>query len=138
MKESIVEEQREMERKKRLFREEEKQRKIMKLRYQKEATEVQLGERDVISKEVMEAHENGYRNLVKDTSSMMLHKKGFGLLGAIGHGPRVRIPPTGYHEEPKMDREFYLKRQAAGGGVPSHSQEAQERNWEMTVATLFC
>lgn len=138
IQDKIANEQRENDRKRRLFIQEEKLRKVMKARYHKEATEVQLGERDVISKEVMDAHLSGYKITIKDSQ---LHKnvgKGGGLLSMIGHGPRVREPHTGLRNEPKMDREFYLKRQTAGGGVPSHSEEAQDRTWNMTVTTLFC
>ena len=51
--------------------------------------------------------------------------------------PRVREPPGGPHAEKKLDRELYLKRQAAGGGIPSNSLVALERNWEFAVNTLF-
>ena len=104
----------------------------MKQRYQKEATEVKLGERDMISQEVMNAHLSGYKMNISNQT-----KGKNGLLGHIGHGPRVREPTTGLHRDRKMDREFYMKRQAAGGGVTSNSISAKERNWEMTVATLF-
>merc|ERR1712218_490713 len=130
----IAAEQREADRKKRLFAEEEIERKIMKQRYHKEATEVKLGERDMISEEVMNAHLSGYKmNINKNSKS-----RAGGLLMSIGHGPRVREPPTGFHQDRKMDRELYLKRQAAGGGVPSNSIQSQEKNWEMAVSTLFC
>ena len=33
--------------------------------------------------------------------------------------------------------EFYRKRQAAGGGIPSGSLQNQERQWNETIATLF-
>jgi len=129
----IAAEQREADHKKRLFAEEEIERKIMKQRYHKEATEVKLGERDMISEEVMNAHLSGYKmNTNKNSKS-----RAGGLLMSIGHGPRVREPSTGYHE-PKMDRELYMKRQAAGAGVPSNSIQAQEKNWDMAVSTLFC
>ena len=51
--------------------------------------------------------------------------------------PRVREPPGGFHTEKKLDKEMYLKRQAAGGGVPSNSLSVQERNWLFAVNTLF-
>lgn len=127
----IAAEQREADRKKRLFQEEEIERKIMKQRYQKEATEVKLGERDMISQEVMNAHASGYKMNITNQA------KKNGLLGNIGHGPRVREPSTGFHHDRKMDREFYMKRQAAGAGVPSNSIQSQERNWDMAVSTLF-
>ena len=128
----IAHEQREADRKKRLFIEEEIERKRMKQRYQKEATEVKLGERDMISQEAMNAHLSGYKMTLANQA------RSNGLLEDIGNGPRVREPGTGLHREPKMDRDLYIKRQKAGGGVPSNSIQAQERNWDMTVSTLFC
>lgn len=130
----IAAEQREADRKKRLFVEEEMERKRMKLRYQKEATEVKLGERDMISQEVMNAHLSGYK---MDSLSNQAKLKSE-LLDNIGVGPRVREPPNGLHRDVKMDRELYIKRQAAGGGLPSNSIQTQERNWDMAVSTLFC
>jgi len=35
------------------------------------------------------------------------------------------------------DREMYRKRQAAGGGVTSENIAVQERDWQLTVASLF-
>ena len=51
--------------------------------------------------------------------------------------PRVREPPGGFHAEKKLDKELYIKRQAAGGGIPSNSLSVQERNWLFAVNTLF-
>ena len=136
IQDKIANEQREKDLKKRLFVQEEKYRRVMKARYQKEATEVQLGERDVISKEAMDAHLSGYK--IKDAQLHDNVGKGGGFLSTIGHEPGVREPPTGLRSEPKMDKEFYLKRQTAGGGVPSNSIQSQEKNWEMAVSTLFC
>lgn len=129
IQERISQEQREADRKKKLFVQEEMERRRMKARYQKEATELKLGERDVISQEVMQAHLSGYKiNLVAKHAAKT----------NIGHGPNVRQLPKGHHHEPKMDRELYLKRQGAGAGIPSNSIQTQERNWDMTVSSLFC
>ena len=88
----------------------------------------------MISEEVMNAHLSGYKMSTNKNSS----SRAGGLLMSIGHGPRVREPPTGLHHDQKMDRELYMKRQAAGGGIPSNSIQSQEKNWEMAVSTLFC
>jgi CDK-activating kinase assembly factor MAT1 len=42
----------------------------------------------------------------------------------------------GYKKE-KVDRELYLKRQAAGGGISSNSEVSHEKNWNFAVSTLF-
>mmetsp|Transcript_3670 Transcript_3670/g.4316 ORF Transcript_3670/g.4316 Transcript_3670/m.4316 type:complete len:289 (-) Transcript_3670:59-925(-) len=130
----IDKEQREAERKKREFIQEERERKLMKMRYQKEATEVKLGERGKISKEALDSHLVGYKIDNK-------RRNGGSSGGVPGGGARVtvnvRVPHTGLFRDRKMDREFYLKRQSAGGGVPSNSIQSQERNLEMAVATLF-
>jgi hypothetical protein len=39
--------------------------------------------------------------------------------------------------EKKLDRDTYLRRQAAGGGIPAGSLTSQERNWNETLSTLF-
>ncbi len=147
IQDKIVEEQREVLKKKKIFRQDESERKRMKARYQKEATQVKLGEREMISQEVMNAHLAGYdMSVLRKTYDYASNANGSGRTGAgssllldtIGFGPRVREPIKGLHHDRKLDREFYIKRQAAGGGLPSNSIQTQERNWDMTVSTLFC
>lgn len=127
----ISAEQIDADRKKKLFMEEENERKRMKQRYHKEATEVKLGERDAISQEAMNAHLSGYK---MNVANRFLDN----VMNNVGNHPRVREPTTGLHKDAKMDRELYIKRQAAGGGVPSNSIQTQERNWDLAVSTLFC
>mmetsp|Transcript_11437 Transcript_11437/g.10949 ORF Transcript_11437/g.10949 Transcript_11437/m.10949 type:complete len:84 (+) Transcript_11437:73-324(+) len=76
----------------------------------------------------------GYRN------EIIRQQQGRGglLMGTnLTQGPRVREPDGGLHREKKMDRELYLKRQAAGGGIPSNSSQTHERNWKLAVSSLF-
>ena len=73
----------------------------------------------------------GYHN------EIMRQQQGRGGIMGITQGPRVREPDGGLHREKKMDRELYLKRQAAGGGIPSNSSQTHERNWHLAVTSLF-
>ena len=87
-----------------------------------------LGERDQVSAEVAAAQMLGYRN--------ELLKRGRG--GQMpGAGPRVREPEGGLVKDKLKDREMYRKRQAAGGGVTSENIAVQERDWQLTIASLF-
>jgi len=54
------------------------------------------------------------------------------------YGPRVREPSGGLNKKRKVDREFYRKRQAAGGGICNGSIQFHERNWNLLVWSLFC
>lgn len=103
-----------------------------KKKYKEESTQVMLGERDQISKELVAAQMQGYKN------EIMRQGRGGINMGQIAQGPRVREPDGGLYREKKMDRELYLKRQAAGGGIPSNSSQTHERNWQLTVSSLFC
>ena len=48
------------------------------------------------------------------------------------------VPTEGGLTKDKVkDREMYRKRQAAGGGVTSENIAVQERDWNVTVASLF-
>lgn len=128
----IAAEQRESERLRREFVEEEQAIAAAKRKWKQESTEVKLGEREEVSEEIRAAQMQGYRNFVKrqregkktgDAANQVL--------------PRVREPPGGWIPENKVDRELYRKRQAAGGGIPTGSIASHERNWNETVSTLF-
>jgi CDK-activating kinase assembly factor MAT1 len=89
-----------------------------------------LGERDQVSAEVAAAQMLGYRN------ELIRQQRGRG--GQMpGAGPRVREPEGGFGKDKLTDREMYRKRQAAGGGVTSENIAVQERDWQLTVASLF-
>ncbi len=89
-----------------------------------------LGERDQVSAEVAAAQMLGYRN------ELIRQQRGRG--GQMpGTGPRVREPEGGLGKDKLTDREMYRKRQAAGGGVTSENIAVQERDWQLTVASLF-
>jgi len=89
---------------------------------------VLLGEREEVSAELRAAQMQGYANELK--------RQGRTTNAAL-NTPHVREPKEGLHKEKKLDRELYRKRQAAGGGIPSGSIAAHERNWNETVSTLF-
>lgn len=123
----IAAEQRETERLRREAADEEKAIAATKMRYKQESTQVLLGERDEVSAELRQAQMQGYRNELKRQSR---GKKAVDFVS-----PRVREPAQWKRET--LDRQLYLKRQAAGGGVPTGSILAHERNWNETVQTLF-
>jgi len=126
----IASEQRESERRKREFQEIEKAVAVAKQKFKQETTEVMLGERDQVSAEVAMAQMQGYRN------ELIRQQRGRG--GQIsGAGPRVREPEGGLGKDRVKDREMYRKRQAAGGGVTSENIAVQERDWQLTFASLF-
>ncbi|CAB9526405.1 CDK-activating kinase assembly factor MAT1 [Seminavis robusta] len=126
----IAAEQREMERKKRELKEEEKLIAMTKRKYKQEATEVLLGEREEVSAELVQAQMMGYRNELKRQSQ--------GAKATQFVSPKVREPKGGFlPKEPKQDREFHRKRQAAGGGIRSGSIAPHEKNWNETEASLF-
>jgi CDK-activating kinase assembly factor MAT1 len=89
---------------------------------------VLLGEREEVSAELRAAQMQGYANELK--------RRGTAAAATLA-SPHVREPKDGLHKETKLDRELYRKRQAAGGGIPSGSIAAHERNWNETVSTLF-
>jgi len=124
----IAAEQREAIRKKREFEEEEQAVNLAKRKLKQETVEVMLGEREEVSAELRAAQMQGYRNEVR---RQQRGKKA----AAISEGPRVRH--TEIRKEPKLDKETYLKRQAAGGGVPSGSIATVERAWQEAVSSLF-
>ncbi|KAL9182238.1 hypothetical protein ACHAXT_012890 [Thalassiosira profunda] len=125
----IAAEQREAEKRKREFLEIEKQVSAAKQKFKQETTEVMLGERDQVSAEVAAAQMLGYRN------ELIRQQKGRGQVSGVG--PRVREPDGGLGKDKVKDREMYRKRQAAGGGVTSENIAVQERDWQLTVASLF-
>lgn len=128
----IANEQRLADKYKRDFYEVEKAVTIAKLKFKQENIEVMLGERDQVSAEVAAAQMLGYRNeLIRQRRG-----GGFGANGS-GGGPRVREPEGGLMKDKVKDREMYRKRQAAGGGVTSENIAVQERDWNVTVASLF-
>ncbi len=88
-----------------------------------------LGEREEVSAELRAAQMQGYANELK--------RRVFNANSTVLNTPRVREPKEGLEKEKKLDRELYRKRQAAGGGIPSGSIAAHERNWNETVSTLF-
>lgn len=124
----IASEQRDAERRKREFQEIEKAVTLAKQKYKQETTEVKLGERDQVSAEVAAAQMLGYRN------ELIAQLQGRQRAGAL---PRVREPEGGLGKDRVKDREMYRKRQAAGAGVTSENIAVQERDWSLTVASLF-
>jgi len=130
----IANEQRLADKCKRDFYEVEKAVTIAKLKFKQETTEVMLGERDQVSAEVAAAQMLGYRNeLIRQRRGGV----GFGANGGGDGGPRVREPEGGLTKDKVKDREMYRKRQAAGGGVTGDNIAVQERDWNVTVASLF-
>lgn len=127
----IALEQREADRKKRDFMEIEKKVSAAKQQLKQEQTEVMLGQRDQVSAEVAAAQMLGYRN------ELIRQQKGRSGQSNPGDGPRVREPEGGLVKDRLKDREMYRKRQAAGGGITSENIAVQERDWQLTVATLF-
>ena len=127
----IASEQREAERRKREFQEVEKAVSVAKQKFKQETTEVMLGERDQVSAEVAAAQMLGYRN------ELIRQQRGRGGQSMPGDGPRVREPEGGLVKDKLKDREMYRKRQAAGGGITSENIAVQERDWQLTVASLF-
>ncbi len=87
-------------------------------------------ERDQVSAEVAAAQMQGYRN------ELLRQQRGRG--GQLpGAGPRVREPEGGLGRDKVKDREMYRKRQAAGGGITSENIAVHERDWKLSVASLF-
>lgn len=127
----IAAEQREAERLRREYQEEEKAIAVTKRKLKQESTEVLLGEREEVSAELRAAQMQGYRNELKRQSRGKKAATNF-------VSPRVREPDGGWLRESKLDRDLYRKRQAAGGGIPTGSIASQERNWNETVSSLFC
>jgi len=125
----IASEQRQAERRKREFQEIEKAVTAAKQKFKQETTEVMLGERDQVSAEVAAAQMLGYRN------ELIRQQRGRGQIS--GAGPRVREPEGGLGKDKVKDREMYRKRQAAGGGITSENIAVQERDWQLTFASLF-
>jgi CDK-activating kinase assembly factor MAT1 len=125
----IAAEQRETERRKLEFQQEAKAIAATKRKLKQESKQVLLGEREEVSAELRAAQMQGYANELK--------RRVFNANSTVLNTPRVREPKEGLEKEKKLDRELYRKRQAAGGGIPSGSIAAHERNWNETVSTLF-
>lgn len=123
----IAAQQREAERKKREHLEEEKTVRSYKQRYKLEAKEVLFGRREEVSRDLVEARMQGYKDKLRPT----------GQGASYLHGSRVREPNGGLHGDDGLTREKYLKRQAAGGGIPVRSGQTQLRNWQLTISSLF-
>lgn len=130
IQDQIAAEQREAEGRRRDLEDEEKAIALTKRKFKQESAEVLLGERDEVSAELRAAQMQGYRNELKR------QRKGQAA-ATIFVSPKVREPDGGMRREEKLDREFYRKRQAAGGGIPAGSLTSQERNWNETISTLF-
>jgi predicted RNA-binding Zn-ribbon protein involved in translation (DUF1610 family) len=130
IQDQIAKEQRDSERSRRNAEDDAKAIAQAKARFKQESAEVALGEREEVSAELRAAQMQGYRNELKR------QREGKGT-ATIFVSPRVREPDGGLTKEKKLDRQFYLQRQAAGGGIPAGSLTAQERNWNETVSTLF-
>jgi hypothetical protein len=88
-----------------------------------------LGERAEVSAELLVAQMQGYKNEIK--------RRGPNSNIPIFVSPKVREPSTGLKNESNLGPELYLKRQAAGGGIPVGSIANQERNWNETYNSLF-
>lgn len=126
----IAAEIREAERRKREFEEVEKKVALNKRKFKQETTEVMLGERDQVSAEVAAAQMQGYRN------ELIRQQRGRGGQ-APGQAANVREPEGGLGKDKVKDREMYRKRQVAGGGITSENIAVHERDWHLTVASLF-
>jgi len=142
---SIAREQRDAERKKREWMDDEKAISMARKRLKVEATQVSLGERDEVSKDVITAqwlrhtHREGTTTTTSKTSSSMMNPNPLMLMTTMNTQPfpRVREPPGGYVQERSLTRESYLRRQVAGGGIKSGSTTFFERNWNIAVSSLF-
>jgi hypothetical protein len=126
----IAAEQRDSERRKREFWEEERAIALAKKRFKQESLQVSLGEREEVSSELLAAQMAGYRN------EILKQQRGRSSQ-TYTQGPRVREPPGGLKGDIKLDRTLYLKRQSAGGGIESGSLVSHEKNWNLAVSTLF-
>jgi CDK-activating kinase assembly factor MAT1 len=125
----ITSEQRETEQMRHAAIEEERAVAAAKKRFKAETLEVLLGKRDEVSAEVKQAQMQGYRN------DLRRQQRGKAVTNFVS--PRVREPKDGLPQRDRMDRQLYLKRQAAGGGIPVDSIASQERAWNETVSSLF-
>lgn len=125
----IAAEQRDSERRKRERVEEEKAIALSKRKFKQESQQVLLGEREEVSAELVAAAMQGYRNELKRQSR--------GTTTTAFVSPKVREPAEGLQKEKRMDREFYRKRTAAGGGMPGGSMTSHEKNWNETESSLF-
>jgi len=125
----IAAEQRDGKRRKREYQEIEKAVAVARHKFKQETTEVMLGERDHLSAEAAAAQMLGYRN------ELMRQQRGRGQVS--GAGPRVREPEGGLGKDKLKDREMYQKRQAAGAGITNENIAVQERDWQLTVTSLF-
>jgi CDK-activating kinase assembly factor MAT1 len=130
IQDQIAKEQRDAERRRRDLEEDAKAIALAKARFKQESAEVLLGEREEVSAELRAAQMQGYRNELK-------RQREGKTAATIFVSPRVREPDGGMGREKKLDRDTYLRRQAAGGGIPAGSLTSQERNWNETLSTLF-
>jgi len=90
-------------------------------------------EREEVSQELVQAQVSGYK------SKLINKRKDFPIINEKNfYGPRVREPSGGLRRKRKVDREFYRKRQAAGGAMCSGSIQFHERNWNLVTWSLFC
>lgn len=109
---------------------------VTKRKYKQESTQVALGERGEVSAELALAQMQGYKNEIKRIAKGPV--RGNNISAGLMLGARVREPKNGWKDDHIPSSEFYRKRQAAGGGIPVGSIASQERNWNETVASLFC
>lgn len=126
-------EQREADRRKRELEEEDKVIAMTKKKFKQESAEVLLGERDEVSAELKLAQMTGYRNELKRQREGRQANS-----ATVFVSPRVReLKGTENRKENMYTKEFYLKRQAAGGGIPNDSDTSFKRNWNETISTMF-
>ena len=128
-------EHRQTENNRKLVVEEEKNIAVNKRKFKTEKTEVLLGEREEVSAELLQAQMQGYRNELRRQQQGRQNNNAVNFVS-----PRVREPATGLAKRetaPVLDRQLYLKRQRAGGGIPVGSIASQDRTWNVTVQTLF-
>jgi len=111
---------------------------VAKRRYKLEATQVTLGEREEVSRELVEARMKGYK------SEVLKQRRGRGCQGSnYTQGSSIREPAGGLRkdkigeEDRNRQSEKYLKRQSAGGGIKVRDTHIHDRNWQLTVASLF-
>ena len=100
-----------------------------KQRFRKETAEVLLGEREEVSAEAKQAQMQGYR------TELRRQRQGQQAVAAFV-SPKVRTPIDGLRKD-HLDQQTYLKRQAAGGGLPVNNIASNERAWNDIISSLF-
>lgn len=116
--------QRDAERKKREHLDREKTVKLFKERYKFEAKEVLLGRRENVTKKYVDARIDRYKEKLSHTDQ------------GANFESNVRYPPV-CPQDKHLTREEKRRCQSAGGGIESKSTQTHDRNWQLTVSSLF-